>query len=277
MTTTCPNRNYCDPHQPNCGDQNRGVTWFYTNQSRTCDDVNTCLGHDFSNAQAYCVRNAPDYGGGTFEAFCWKFGTCLGSDESNFICYKTSWDTGSKLLCCTGTVDSSAVCDPTWCPQNLDVCADVLSTYCATEQTVTDPTCVQFCSKAENKVYCDPSMRTHCTSHPEDPLCTCINAVSIPRPSCFDVACTETGYQTQEMLMDATNCGEFCGEFIDCVQAGNCNISNVAFQEKCGSVPPPTPSGGGFPDWVYIAIGIGLLAFVLIFGVYFLYRRYHRR
>ncbi len=276
--STCPGRNYCDPSQSGCGNQNRGATWFYTNQSRTCDDVDTCLPSS-NTAQDYCNNHAGDYGGGTFNAYCYVSGTCIGSTESNWTCVRTSWNPNNKLSCCIGNLNDVGSCDPSWCPQNLSGCGDALASFCSQEQNVaTNPTCVQYCSVPANKVHCDPAMRQYCVAHPEDPLCTCINATSIPRPSCFDVQCTETGYQTQEMVMDATNCGAFCGEFISCVQSNQCNINDPAFVQQCGNVTPPTPpsGGGGFPAWVWLAIGIALLVVVLLLGIYIVYRSRRR-
>ena len=278
--SACPNRNYCDPTQNNCGTQNRGSTWFYTDQSQSCDCVDSCFGLSSATAQDYCNNNVGSYGGGTFDQYCLQgpsHGFCC---ESNFICYRTGWDPNNKLGCCLGNFNDATHCESTWCPGNLGVCSDVLTTYCAQEQHVaTDPTCVQFCSLPENKVYCDPEMRKYCVASPQNPLCTCINASSIPRPSCFDVQCTETGYQTQEMVMDATNCGAFCGQFIICVNAGQCNINDPAFVQQCGNVnpPSPTPSNGNIferlPIWVWLVIGVVLLTLVFIIGAYLLHRK----
>lgn len=278
--STCPNRDYCDPSQSGCGDRNRNLTWFYTNQSKSCDCLDPCFGLSSNTAQDYCNNNAPNYGGGTFEQYCWQTGSQGGCTcESNFICFRTGWDPNNKLACCTGALNDVGSCESGWCPGNLGNCQDVLSSYCSQEQHVAaDPTCVQFCSLPGNKVYCDQAMRKYCGVSPSDPLCTCLNAASIPRPSCFDVQCTQTGYQTQEMISDAMNCGAFCGEFISCVETNQCNINDPAFNQQCGNVGPPTPDNGGnifdsLPVWVWLVIGIALFAIVLIIGVYIFLRR----
>ena len=276
--TTCPGRNYCDPSQSGCGAQNHGSTWFYTNQDATYDCVSPCLSAPFGSGQRYCNDHAHDYGGGTFQTYCYSAGSGC---ESNRICTRTGWNDTNMLNCCLGNLNDVGSCDPTWCPQNLTACTGVLSTYCGQEQHVaSDPTCVQFCSQTENKVYCDPAMIQYCTSNPNDPLCSCLsNQVTVPKPECFDVPCTQSGYQTATMITDAMNCGAYCAQYIECVNAGQCNVNNNLFTQSCGNQPgpTPTPTPDGIPTWIWVALGIGLLALVLIIGVVLLLGRRHRQ
>lgn len=271
--TRCSGRDYCNPSQTGCGEKNHQVTWFYTDQARSCSCVNTCFGLSQTYAQNYCDNHAENYYGGTFQAYCWDKTVSGACCESDYICIRTGWDSNNQLNCCLGTLNDAGHCHPDWCPQNLDSCKEVLIPYCSQEQHVaTNQTCVSFCSLPENKVHCDQAMRRYCSTHQSDSLCTCLNS-TIPRPSCFDTQCTLTGYQTQEMVENAKACGNFCGEFINCVNVGECSISNTNFIENCNERPNP-PQPDPIPSWVWAVIGIGLLAMILIFGAYLIYSRY---
>lgn len=295
--STCPGRNYCDPSQSGCGSQNRGVTWFYTNQSKTCDDVDTCLPSSGA-AQDYCNRHASNYGGGTYDSYCFVSGSCglFNSTESNWTCIRNTWDADNKLGCCTGVYNDPQACAPTWCPGNLDVCSEELRDFCGQEQNVASAqVCVDFCSLAENKVYCDQPMSQYCapteSNNRQTPICSCI-ASQTPRPSCFDATCTQTGYQTASMLADAQNCGQFCQQIINCLQVGTCNVSGNNFTENCGNTigctggatcpagfecvdevcipnPTPPPSPGGFPWWIWLVVGIVIFLFIAAVIYYF--------
>lgn len=271
-TGPCPNRNYCDPSVTGCGDQNRGHTWFYTDQARSCDCADTCFGLSMDTAQTYCNNNASNYGGGTFCAYCYETGTSGGCTcESNYICIKEGWNEEDKLPCCLGTLNDVIHCAPSWCPTNVNECADVLAEYCSRDPNVaTNPTCVDFCSRPENKGLCDQPMRNYCAAHPEDPLCACISS-HIPAPSCYDANCTQNGYQTADMVRQAMNCGAFCGQFIDCVNAGNCTVEGSNFTEYCDNNPGPSPGPSEIPAWLWIVLGIvGIIVILIV--IYLLYR-----
>ena len=270
--STCPGRNYCNPSQTNCGNTNLGATWFATTLPKSCDCTNPCLLSPPAIGQSYCDGHAAEFGGGTFQTYCYQsgdMGTCM--CQSDRICIKSSWDSTNKLLCCTGKYNDVVHCDPSWCPNNLDTCSDVLSTYCAQEQHVAfDPVCVQFCGQTENKAYCDMAMQTYCTSNPSDKLCSCLNS-AIPHPSCFDDQCISGGYQNAEMVMDAMNCSTHCSDFITCVNTGRCNRNNPDYIRYCEH-PSPTPSFEGIPIWIWIVGGV--ILFILIIAlIYFLWRR----
>jgi hypothetical protein len=76
------------------------------------------------------------------------------------------------------------------------------------------------------------------------------------------------------MIRNSVNCGTFCGEFINCVQTNQCNINEPSFVEHCGNVVLPDAGGNNsskIPGWIWVAIGIVVIAIILIVGVYFLF------
>lgn len=287
--SACPNRDYYYPTPSNPGTDDSGGMWFPTEGiDKTCDDVDGCIIGSSNEAQTYCNNNAGNFCGGSFNAFCVYPGQNCGdgSTKTYWGCLRQSWDTNNFLPCCLGTVNDSCNCDPTWCPQNLDVCTPVLSTYCAQETNVaSDAVCVEFCSQPQNKIYCDAAMEAYCTENQSSGLsiCACLNSI-IPRPSCFDATCTNDGsaYLTAQMVSDETNCGNpvLCQQFINCANAGQCNITDPLFVQNCGNQPGPSPGPTPsptrrIPDWVWLVIGLIGLLIVILIGGYLVYR--HRR
>lgn len=283
MATPCPGRNYCNPLTgcPTIG-TNEDATWFFGNPGAYTCGSTTCLA--LPNNQPYCNQNTPY--GGTSQWQCWgpslDYG-CSGLPRSDGICVKTSWDNQYKLPCCIGDLDSVGPCDPTWCPQNLEVCQDVLIQYCQNPTNAgTKEICRQFCSLDTNKVYCDAAVAAYCSVARGDPYCNCINS-TLPQPECTDPSCTNTNaYINSKQAMGATACPATCSQISGCWNSNTCNITENQFVQSCCAGGTSNASycqglngqgGGGFSiPWFWIILGlVGILALVAV--VYFFRRR----
>lgn len=233
---------------------------------------------------------------------------------TNAMCKHVRYS-ADPTACCLGT-STSGTCDPKYTPASGN-CDSALANYCAQgDRIVTDPKCINWrnvrpdASRATLKGFCinnlgrkecqdwcrqaggdcDSAVIGWCSTHHDDPYCTCINsAITDPKyginPKCVDSKCLSTGYITQNMkntaCPDITNC-EVQAQLIN----SGISLAGVTINQNCGkspttqpSVPPQPTPGSTVPtqpaasvsllsnQWVilFIFIFIVLVAFILIF------------
>lgn len=235
--------------------------------SGSCGRPNTGFGNnDCSNNDSSCQRK---YGHSDGSRWC--------ADNSDGCCNRFAPPLKNQFKCCTSMdLMDAKTCGNEWCPQS-DACRGILGPYCGDPANVTKPECQLFCSKEENKGFCDEAMRKYCVSNRFDQLCTCIMADldGVPAPSCFNAGCTSTGYQTLDHINQASNCPAFCGSIIDCQRSGTCKITDNNFLTYCCAQHPELCSEDNRPLWQKIYDWIvedpirkaGALLFMFAFAV----------
>lgn len=145
------------------------------------------------------------------------------------------------------------------CPSNLTPnssdCEKLREQYCLQIDNMGNSYCVRWFNDPkhpERLALRDEFMKTYCTTHQDDPQCSCFYHGDITQqvklPYCFDQRCIDKGYKTQ-MMQRALEHGA-CPDIMDCRQymglsddAKNNIISDINMNQYCSA-----EGGGTKPD-----------------------------
>lgn len=187
--------------------------------------------------------------------------------------------------CCINGVSTTGgkTCDPKYRDRNGEACKSSMMNYCAQgTNIVSDAACVNWANvypkeskevrlksvaadptNANNVTYCkslanngdsscDQIYINYCSTHPADPLCSCINSKAIVpgivNPACIDKTCLTNGYITSSMI--ASQCPDIitCNMQVNLQNSGFSLGSTVTNKQTCGNNNGGSTVNGGVTE-----------------------------
>lgn len=217
--------------------------------------------------------------------------------------------------CCISNAVTTGgkTCDPKYRDRNGAACKTSMMNYCAQGTNIvsdascvnwanvypkeskelrlrsvaadpTNPSNVSYCKSLANNgdSSCDQIYINYCSTHPADPLCSCINSKAIVpgivNPACIDKTCLTGGYITSAMI--ASKCPDVitCNMQVNLQNSGFSLGSSVTNKQTCGKDSAASGNANtsgneeddGTTNRYLIYVFIAVLVFALMGGLIYL-------